>query len=607
MTVAIDPVCGMPISPSEGLHLDHEGRSLSFCSEFCRGAFLENSERYSGQSPLVRRGNGRPSRLIAYFSMEVGVDEGMPTYAGGLGILAGDTLRAFADLEVPVIGVTLLHRKGYLEQSLDAQGSQREAPVHWDPSTLLKLLPARVQVRLDGRPVIVQAWQFDLVGATGFAVPLLFLDTALPENAAEDRELTSCLYGGDDRYRLAQEALLGIGGLRMLRALGHAGLTRFHMNEGHSALMAVELLREGMSPDLDFASVRDRCVFTTHTPVAAGHDQFDYGLVREVLGDVLPSSALRMLAGRDRLNMTLLALNLSRYVNGVAKKHTLVSQEMFPGYPIHSITNGVHSGLWTSPHFAALYDRHIPGWTTDPFSLRHAMGIPDDELWEAHRAAKKDLLDEANARTGLGFAPEALTLGFARRATPYKRPDLLFADLGRLEEIARKVGPLQILFAGKAHPRDEPGKELIRSVVRHARELKGRIRVAWLENYDIRLARLFTSGVDLWLNTPLPPLEASGTSGMKAAHNGVPSLSVLDGWWIEGCIEGVTGWSIGGAPHDAPGDADDLYRKLKEIIAPMFFKDPARWINVMRHSIAINASHFNAHRMVQQYVTLAYA
>ena len=570
MSFAIDPVCGMPAPATSKFQATHEGRSYSFCSEFCRGAFLESPAQYEGPSPAERRKNGQSLRLIAYFSMEVGVDERMPTYAGGLGVLAGDTLKAFADLEVPVIGVTLIHRRGYFRQSLDEQGRQREVPVAWDPAALLRLLPARVQIRLEGRPVVVQAWQFDVAGASGFSVPLLFLDTDLPDNTAGDRDLTSSLYGGDERTRLAQEAILGIGGLRMLRALGHDSLTRFHMNEGHSALLAVELLREGKTPELDFAAVRDRCVFTTHTPVSSGHDQFEHGLVKNLLGDVLPPTVFQMLGGRDRLNMTLLALNLSQYVNGVAKKHSVVSQEMFPGYPIHSITNGVHSRTWTSPHFASLFDRHIPGWAADPFSLRHAMAIPDEEIWEAHVAAKKDLLEEVNRQTGGGFDAGALTLGFARRATAYKRADLVFADPARLIDIVERTGPLQIVFAGKAHPRDEAGKELIRSVFRHARELRGRVKIAWLEDYDIRIARLLTAGADLWLNTPLAPLEASGTSGMKAAHNGVPSLSVLDGWWIEGCIEGVTGWAIGGTASPTEADAESLYRKLKEVVAPMF-------------------------------------
>lgn len=607
MDVSIDPVCRMPVAAPASFRATHDGREFAFCSEFCRRAFVEKPGFYTSQPAPGRAMNGEVRRQVAYFSMEVGLDERMPTYAGGLGVLAGDTLRTFADLEVPVIGVTLIHRSGYFRQTLDEQGRQMESPVSWDPASLLKPLPARVQVKIERRSVVVRAWQFDVAGASGFVVPVLFLDTDLPENTAADRDLTSSLYGGDQRMRLAQEAVLGIGGVRMLRALGHGSLTRFHMNEGHSALLAVELLQEGRTPDLDFAAVRDRCVFTTHTPVPAGHDQFDYELVRRVLGDVLPSTVLQMLGGRERLNMTLLALNLSQYVNGVAKKHSVVSQEMFPGYPIHSITNGVHSRTWTCPHFAALFDRRIPGWDSDPFSLRHAMAIGDEELWDAHVAAKQDLLAEVNGTTGAGFEPGALTLGFARRATAYKRADLIFSDPARLADIAQRTGPLQLVFAGKAHPKDEAGKELIRSVCRHAKELRGRMKVAWIQNYDLRLAKLFTAGVDVWLNTPLAPQEASGTSGMKAAHNGVPSLSVLDGWWIEGCIEGVTGWAIGGAGVPGEADADSLYRKLGGVVAPMFFNHRFRWVDLMRHAIAINASHFNSHRMVQQYAALAYA
>ena len=601
MNAERDPVCGMQISEPTPHLAFRNGQTLGFCSDFCREAYLQAPARYvNGDSPEPRF-RGPSGRTIAYFSMELFIHEQVPAYSGGLGVLAGDMIRTFADLEVPAVAVSLVYRKGYFDQRLNAQGDQQELEATWDPSRLLKELSTRVQVQIEGRQVLLKSWQFDVPGEGGFSVPVILLDSGLPENAPADRDLTSVLYGGDERYRLSQEIILGIGGLRMLRALGYTSLSRYHMNEGHSSLLAVELLRESRGPELDFAGVRDRCVFTTHTPVAAGHDQFDYELVRSVLGEALPLKTLQMLAGQQRLNMTLLALNLSRYVNGVAKKHSVVSQEMFPGYPIHSITNGVHSRTWTSAPFARLYDRTIPGWGSDPFSLRHAMAIPDEDLWNAHQAAKAELLAEVNRRTAAGFKLETPTLGFARRATAYKRADLLFSDPGRLRQIAREAGGLQIVFGGKAHPRDGVGKDLIRSVFRNANELRDDIRIVYLENYDVRLAKLCTSGSDLWLNTPLPPMEASGTSGMKAAHNGVPSFSVLDGWWLEGCIDGVTGWSIG---DDA---ASDLYRKLQGTILPLFLHHRDRWMDITRHSIALNASHFNAHRMVQQYAAMAYA
>lgn len=605
----------MSADPAKGLSAASGGRLFFFCSEYCRTAFLAAPDRYLPTPELA--GMERAARRIAYFSMEVGIDPHLPIYAGGLGILAGDTLRSFADLKVPAVGVGLLYNKGYFRQTLDAHGSQSEQPVEWNPADVVRLLPTTVQVTIERRPVVIQAWQYDVPGATGFDVPLVLLDTNVAANSPRDRELTSWLYGGDERYRLAQEIVLGIGGVKMLQALGYTGVERFHMNEGHASLLALELLREELDQAAlarDISDVRARCVFTTHTPVPAGHDQYSYDLVNDVLGEPLPLAELRMLGGEDRLNMTLLALNLSHYVNGVAKRHGVVSQHMFPGYAIDSITNGVHSFAWSSEPFRRLYDRHIPGWSRDPFSLRYAIRIPPEEIWAAHREVKTHLLDAVRARTGRSLSAEVLTIGFARRATAWKRADLVFRDPGRLADIAKRVGRVQLVLAGKAHPRDEPGKELIRRIFRVAELLGGDVPVVYLENYDLELARLLTAGVDLWLNTPLRPLEASGTSGMKAAHNGVPSFSILDGWWIEGHLEGMTGWSIGAeeasdapeSPEESARDAAELYDKLARVVLPLYYTNRPGWIDVMQRSIAFNASFFNSHRMVEQYVTNAY-
>ena len=615
-SVIKDPVCGMPVRVEEALAISYRGHSFYFCAELCKQAFLAHPEQYSGETRVRASDEIDTRRRIAYFSMEVAADPRMPTYSGGLGILAGDTLKSCADLKIPLVAVSLLYSKGYFDQKLDEWGNQQEFPVAWEPSRFVRLLPITVRVPIENRSVVVRAWQYDITGYTGYSVPLILLDTNVDENAPPDRELTAFLYGGDERYRLAQEIILGMGGVRMLRALGYNQLERFHMNEGHASLLVLELLRERRgqgAEEWDFHGVRSRCVFTTHTPVPAGHDQFSYDLVKGVLGETIPVEMVQMLGGKNRLNMTLLALNLSRYVNGVAKRHGEVSQEMFPGYSIDSITNGVHSFTWTCDSFKKLYDRHIAGWVNDPFSLRYAVSIPKGEIWDAHVEAKGRLIDEVHRRTGMSLKPDMLTIGFARRATLYKRADLVFSDPGQLMEIASTVGPIQLVFAGKSHPKDDPGKDLIRRVFHFARQLKDQIPIAYLENYDMELGKLLTSGVDLWLNTPLRPLEASGTSGMKAAHNGVPSFSTLDGWWIEGHIEGVTGWSIGPGPQDLHGqdaaneqDARELYHKLRTVIAPMFYRDRDRWIDIMRQAIAFNASFFNTHRMVQQYAANAY-
>ncbi|HEY8175199.1 MAG TPA: alpha-glucan family phosphorylase [Gemmatimonadaceae bacterium] len=563
--------------------------------------------------------NGTPTATprIAYFSMEICLDQAIPTYSGGLGVLAGDTLRSAADLKLPMVGVTLLHRKGYFRQHLDAEGNQTEAPVEWRPEDMLQELPERASVTIEGRDVHVRAWRYAIRGVTGHEVPVLLLDTALAENSEYDRTLTDSLYGGDGQYRLCQEIVLGMGGAQLLRAIGYDGDVRFHMNEGHSALLSVTLLewrldgRKAFELDEnDVEAVRRQCVFTTHTPVPAGHDRFPADLVRRVLGDdrfQLLEAAKCLEDGA--LNMTHLALRLSGFVNGVAMKHREVSLAMFPGFPIDSITNGVHAGTWTSPAFQTLFDKRIPEWRTDNLYLRYAVGIPLADIRAAHLVAKNDFLAEVAERTSIELDPKVFTIGFARRATPYKRADLMFADTQRLAEIAQTSGPIQIIFGGKAHPHDGGGKDLIRRIHRAAEELKGRVSVVYLENYEMAIAAKMVAGVDLWVNNPMKPLEASGTSGMKAALNGVPSLSVLDGWWIEGHVEGVTGWSIGSNESEAVDqskDAQDLYLKLERVILPLFYGLPFAFAEVMRSSIALNGSFFNTQRMVEQYVRNAY-
>ena len=553
---------------------------------------------------------------VAYFSMEICLEKGIPTYSGGLGVLAGDTLRSAADLGVPLVAVTLLDRKGYFQQHLDANGNQTEAPVSWNPEAMLEPVDCTVTITLEGREVRIRPWKYAVRGINGHEVPVYLLDTDLPENSAFDQTLTDYLYGGDSHYRLCQEVVLGMGGATVLKALGYNGELVYHLNEGHSALLTLSLLEwqlEGRQPfeidEGDLEAVRRRCVFTTHTPVAAGHDKFPIDMVRQVLG----SEAVSLLGAAQAvdggmLNMTHLALRLTRFVNGVAMKHREVSQGMFPNYPINSITNGVHAGTWTSPPFAELFDRRMPEWRTDNLYLRYAVGIPLQEIRQAHATAKQALLDEIERRTEIRLDPKVFTIGFARRATPYKRADLVFTDTDRLIEIAQHVGPIQIVFGGKAHPHDVGGKELIRRIHAAANKLGDVVKVVYIENYEMEIAGMMVAGVDLWLNNPMKPLEASGTSGMKAALNGVPSLSVLDGWWIEGHIEGVTGWSIGGLTQDADQskDANDLYLKLERVILPLFYGLPFAYAEVMRAAIALNGSFFNTQRMVEQYVRNAY-
>ncbi len=544
---------------------------------------------------------------IAYLSMEVALEPAIPTYSGGLGVLAGDFLRSSADAELPMVAVSLAYRHGYFRQTLDSAGKQTESADSWQPSTRTARVDAVVTITLYGRPVRIGAWRYDIRGVTGGMLPVYLLDTDLPENHPDDRKLTDRLYGGDAAYRLAQEAVLGLGGERMLEALGYNAIDSYHLNEGHAALLVVGLLEkrlrerdvEPVTADKhDLAAVRDCCVFTTHTPVPAGHDRFMVDLVHKVLGE----RRLHLIDSIDglhdgQLNMTYLALQGSRYINGVAMKHRDVSRDMFPSYPIHAITNGVHAATWTSRAFADLYDREIPEWRRDNYYLRYAVGIPLDAIRDAHAAAKALLLAEVEARTGVRFDPNAFTIGFARRAATYKRAHMFLEDAKRLREIAAKAGEFQLIYAGKAHPKDEAGKAEIARVIEEAARLRGALKFVYLENYDLTLGALMTAGVDLWLNTPLPPMEASGTSGMKAALNGVPSFSTLDGWWIEGHVEGVTGWSL----RDG-----DMYDKLETHILPRFYLRPDDYVAMMRSTIALNGSFFNTQRMVAQYAMNAY-
>ncbi|NTU42376.1 MAG: alpha-glucan family phosphorylase [Nitrospirales bacterium] len=552
---------------------------------------------------------------IAYFSMEIGLRSDIHTYSGGLGVLAGDTIKSATDLKLPMVAVTILTKKGYFKQELDIFGRQHEHFDDWDPNYFMIPLRERVTVSIEGREVFVSAWLYVVVSATGGKIPVLFLDTDLPENDAADRGITHQLYGGDDTYRLKQEIVLGLGGTRILEELGFE-IKKYHMNEGHSSLLTLELLqryKKDVEEVWDEKRVWDKekvstlCVFTTHTPVAAGHDKFSYDLVERVMGEVIPFDILKELGGQSHLNMTLLALNLSQYVNGVAKQHGKVSRDMFPGYEIHAITNGIHSFTWTSEPFKKVFDKYLPGWANEPEIFVRVGRIPDEELWAAHMEAKKELIDLVNRETQAGMNYDTLTIGFARRATAYKRADLLFSDPERLTRIAE--GRIQLVYAGKAHPKDEAGKRLIQNIFEIKERMKDKIKVVYLGNYNMDLALKIVSGVDIWLNNPLRPLEASGTSGMKATHNGVPNFSVLDGWWIEGWIEGYTGWAIGPS-HDVSADpshdADDMYHKLEKVIIPTFYDDKPTWIRIMQNVIGKNAYYFNCHRMMRRYVTEAY-
>ncbi|MBM3318261.1 MAG: alpha-glucan family phosphorylase, partial [Candidatus Eisenbacteria bacterium] len=600
---------------------------------------------------------GPPGACIAYFSAEFGITECMPIYSGGLGILAADHLKAASELGLPLVGVGLLYQKGYFEQYLTPDGWQQERyPIndfHNLPITLERLPggePLRVRVEMADHLVAARVWRAQ-VGR----IPLYLLDTNIPDNDPADQDITDELYGGDGDLRIRQELILGVGGLRALKALGLRP-TVCHLNEGHSAFLALERMREeiaehGLAPEEARLAVEAGNVFTTHTPVPAGIDVFPLRLAETYLAPYarllgLESRELLALGAdphADGFSMAALAIRMAARINGVSRLHGRVARRMFahlwPGapeeeIPITHITNGIHVRSWISHEMASLYDRYLgPRWTEDPADQTVWNGveeIPDSELWSTHERRRERLVafarrtlarqlerrgapDAALALAREVLDPEALTIGFARRFAPYKRAALLFRDLERLTRLLDQPGrPVQILFAGKAHPRDERGKALIREIVGHTRHERLRRHIVFLENYDTSLARYLVAGVDVWLNTPRRPREASGTSGMKAAVNGALNLSILDGWWDEAYARKI-GWAIGRGEEYADEEQQDrvesraLYDILENDVVPLFYSRgvdgiPREWTARMRAAMRALCPVHNTNRMVCQYM-----
>ena len=546
---------------------------------------------------------------LLYASMEIALCPEVHTYSGGLGVLAGDTLRSCADLQLTATGITLLYREGYFHQELTPDGYQQEHPEPWNVEAFTTALPeGRVHVQIEERTVTIEPRVGLIVGEKNDVVPVLLLDTDLEENDPRDRAITNRLYAGDERMRVKQEAILGIGSKRVLRALNCRDVRTFHLNEGHAAFAPMEDVHYlgkyySFNKPKIHELVKSKHVFTTHTPVPAGHDKFSYELLKEVLGaDDFAWSSLE-LGGHPDCNMTKLALNLSRYSNGVAQKHGEISRKMFPGYAIDAITNGVHLQSWMHPATQELLDIYMPSWRLEPSILEHCYQvIPHEELFNAHQQAKQELISYVQETTGQELQPDTLTVGFARRFAPYKRADLIFSDLDKLRSVAS--GKLQLIFAGEAHPRDEAGKELIKRVLSYAQQLQGEIEVVFIQDYNMSVAKKLVTGCDLWLNNPLPPKEASGTSGMKAAANGVPNLSTLDGWWIEGITKNPTaGWII--EHREDSRDEISLYDQLEHIIH-VYYDHPERWKEHMVHALSL-AHYFNTHRMVTEYERRAWS
>jgi len=555
---------------------------------------------------------------VAYFSMEIALENDIKSYGGGLGVLAGDTLKSAADLRTPMVGVTLLNSRGYFKQVINENGEQVELPDEYDYSKLKKV-EAETSVQINEDEVKIRAWEYNIVGYNGYTVPVYFLDTDVEGNDEKYRNLTGKLYGGGLEYRLMQEIILGRGGVKLLPILGYDSVQKHHLNEGHAALATIELFLRHKEELDDFSEsrieelvekIRKKCVFTVHTPVKAGHDVFPLDLVKRLQPDF--PEYLSYLTKNKELNMSHLATYFSSYINGVARSHQEISVEMFPDHEIRAVTNGVHSQTWTSPEFQGLFDKYVPSWRSSSLSLRNIFNVSNEEIWNAHQEAKKRLISYIEEKKGVKLSEGVFTIGFARRFTGYKRSTLLFYDIKELLRIHKDVGKIQIIYAGKAHPNDHNGKEMIKEVHRIIKEFSSEIKIIFLENYDMDVAKVMIPGVDVWLNTPLPPNEASGTSGMKAAHNGVPHFSTLDGWWLEGYIYKKTGWSIGEKRSTTDPeklvekDAVALYSCLENKILPRYYNTPEKWKKTMRYTIAINASFFNSERMLRQYAQEAY-
>ena len=493
--------------------------------------------------------------------------------------------------------ITLLYREGYFKQRIDEEGIQTETYPRFDPYPLLKKLDVRFILRLRARDVWIQVYRFDYVGHGGHAVPIYFLDTDVEENIKDDRIISQRLYSGNKDHRILQEAILGFGGTKLLDELGQNDIKKYHMNEGHCSFLVLHLLEKFNS---DMKKVKSLCHFTTHTPVPAGHDHFAESRVKKLLRGLLPENLkLPSLVQNGRLHMTELGLYFSGTANGVSQLHGGVAQEQFPWSNIDFITNGVHHSYWMGSPFKRVYDQYVPEWRANPECLLKIDDIADDVIWNAHQERKQYLLGYANSQVSKALDGDTLTIGFARRAATYKRAQLLFHDMGRLESLGAEK--IQVIFSGKAHPKDHEGKEVIRQIVSKSKAMFGKVKIIYLENYNMWLGRMITSGVDVWLNTPLRPNEASGTSGMKATLNGVPNLSVLDGWWAEGCKNGVNGWTVGDPEHpDDEKDADHLYFVLENSVIPTFYNDRNKWISMMKEAIKTGV-HFTAHRMIMEY------
>lgn len=553
--------------------------------------------------------NLKDQTSIAYISMEIGIDSNIPTYSGGLGVLAGDTVRSAADLEIPMVGICLCYSIGYFYQLFNERGEQKEKEIDWSFFYEFDRVEQPITIKIEDKDVKVSAWLHKSIGRSGHILPIYLLTTDVEGNEPWIKKMTGALYDSTSRWnRIVQEMILGIGSVKLLKALGYNNIQTYHLNEGHGSFAIVELFRELG----DVEKVKEKVVFTTHTPVAAGHDRFYKGLVNQVFINRFPSELNKYAYKDGQLNMTVLGMNLSRYRNGVAKKHGEISRKMFPGYDVDHITNGIHLPFWVSKPIRKMFDRKWPNWKANPRVLENAIELDDLDLFDAHIENKFNLISYQKGHSWNLLDEELITIGFARRMTYYKRPTLLFHDIDRLGKICKNN--VQIIFAGKAHPKDQIGKDLIKRIFEAGEYLYDNygVKVVLMENYNMDLSHMLVSGVDIWLNTPNRYEEASGTSGMKACLNGVLNLSVLDGWWLEGYkMNPLAGWAIGPDDSDPKAsennwdiDSNYLYEIIENEVTTLWLNHD-EWVFRQKNAISL-AAYFNTHRMVEEYARKSY-
>jgi len=548
---------------------------------------------------------------VAYISMEIAVDSNIPTYSGGLGVLSGDTVRSAADLEIPMVGICLCYSSGYFYQFYNEFGEQKEKEIAWNFYYEFEKVEKPITLKIENKDVHVSAWLYRVIGQSGHVLPIYLLTTDVEGNEDWMKKMTGSLYDSTSRWnRIVQEMILGIGGVKLLKSLGYNNIETYHLNEGHGSFATLELFNELGSIE----KVKEKVAFTTHTPVPAGHDRFKQDLVDKVFKSNMPKEIRKLADDNGEFNMTFLGMALSRYRNAVARKHGEISRKMFPQYEIDYITNGIHLPFWVSKPFRKMFGRKWPNWRANPSVLENAIELDPLDIFDAHIENKFNLISYQKGHSWNLLDEELITIGFARRFATYKRAILIFHDIDRLGKIAKDH--IQFIFAGKAHPKDQMGKDYIKKIHQSGEYLYDNygVKVVMMENYNMDLSHKLVSGVDIWLNTPNRYREASGTSGMKAALNGGLNLSVQDGWWLEGYKKNhLAGWSIGpddsnledpGVSNDWDIDSNALYDILENQVIPTYLNHD-EWLYKMQCAISL-AAYFNTHRMILDYAEKAY-